>query len=83
MTPSGIRGIVNDAVAVHLADVVIASAFVARWCRVQRAEIVDGLRKRHGSRLDMRRRGVLLGSSSPQSQPPGPGLTLLYHGAQP
>ena len=30
MTPSGIRGVVNDAVAVHLADVVIASAFVVR-----------------------------------------------------
>jgi hypothetical protein len=36
MTPSGTRGVVNDAVAVHFADVVIASAFVARWCRAQR-----------------------------------------------
>jgi hypothetical protein len=43
MTPSGTRGVVNDAVAVHFADVVIAGAFVARWCRTQRVEIVDGL----------------------------------------
>ena len=43
MTPSGIRSVVNDAVAVHFADVVIAGALVARWCRAQRVEIVDGL----------------------------------------
>jgi len=43
MTPSGIRGVVNDAVAVHFADVTMASAFVARWCRAQRVEIADGL----------------------------------------
>jgi hypothetical protein len=43
MTPSSIRGVVNDAVAVHFADVAIASAFVARWCRAQTVEIVDGL----------------------------------------
>jgi hypothetical protein len=43
MTPSGIRGVVNDAVAVYFADVVIASAFVTRWCQAHRVEIVDGL----------------------------------------
>jgi hypothetical protein len=43
MTPSGIRGVVNDAVAVHFADVAIASAFVARWCQAHRVEIADGL----------------------------------------
>ncbi len=42
MTPSGVRGVVNDAVAIHFADVAIASAFVARWCRAQRVEIADG-----------------------------------------
>jgi hypothetical protein len=31
MTPSGLRGVVNDAVAVHFADVAIAGTFVARW----------------------------------------------------
>jgi hypothetical protein len=35
--------VVNDAIALYFADVTIASAFVARWCRVQRVEIVDGL----------------------------------------
>jgi hypothetical protein len=40
--------VVNDAVAVHFADVAIATAFVARWCQGQRVEIVDGLyRMRH------------------------------------
>ena len=43
MTPSGVRGVVNDAVAIHFADVAIAGAFVARWCRAQRVEIADGL----------------------------------------
>ena len=48
MTPSGVRGVVNDAVAIHFADVAIATAFVARWCQGQRVEIVDGLyRMRH------------------------------------
>jgi hypothetical protein len=30
MTPSGMRGVVNDAISIHLADATIASAFVAR-----------------------------------------------------
>jgi hypothetical protein len=30
MTPSGLRGVVNDAAAVYFADAAIASAFVAR-----------------------------------------------------
>ena len=43
MTPSGARGIVNDAIAVYLADATIASAFVARWCAGHKAESADGL----------------------------------------
>jgi hypothetical protein len=43
MTPSGIRTVVNDAVAVYFADAAIASAFVARWCAGHRAETADGL----------------------------------------
>src|SRR4051812_20348462 len=40
MTPSGLRGVVNDAVAVYFA---LATAFVARWCRGQRLpEAVNG-----------------------------------------
>ena len=42
MTPSGLRGILNDAVAVYFCDATLAGAFVARWCRGARADIVDG-----------------------------------------
>jgi hypothetical protein len=31
MTPSGIRGVLNDAVSIYFADAALASAFVARW----------------------------------------------------
>ena len=43
MTPSGIRTVVNDAVAVYFADAAMASAFVARWCAGHKAEAADGL----------------------------------------
>jgi hypothetical protein len=43
MTPSGGRGVLNDAISVHLVDATIASAFVARWCIGYRAEATDGL----------------------------------------
>ena len=43
ITPSGIRGVVNDALAGYFVDVTIAGAFVARWCVAQRVEIVDGV----------------------------------------
>jgi hypothetical protein len=43
MTPSGFRGVINDAIAIFFADVTIANAFVARWCQTQRVEVVDGL----------------------------------------
>jgi len=42
MTPSGLRGVLNDAIAVYFCDAPLASAFVARWCRANRAETVDG-----------------------------------------
>ena len=32
MTPSGVRGVLNDAVSIYFADATLASAFVARWC---------------------------------------------------
>ena len=32
MTPSGMRGVLNDAVSIYFADATLASAFVARWC---------------------------------------------------
>lgn len=32
MTPSGVRGVLNDAVSVYFADAMLAGAFVVRWC---------------------------------------------------
>jgi hypothetical protein len=32
MTPAGIRGVVNDALAIYFADTALASTVVARWC---------------------------------------------------
>jgi hypothetical protein len=42
MTPSGLRGVLNDAVAVYFRDAVLAGAFVARWCRGHQVETVEG-----------------------------------------
>jgi hypothetical protein len=33
MTPSGSRGVLNDAVSIYFSDATLASAFVARWWR--------------------------------------------------
>jgi hypothetical protein len=43
ITASGLRGVVNDAVAVYFADATIASALVARWCAGYRVESADGI----------------------------------------
>ena len=43
MTPSSTRGVVNDALAICFADATLACAFVARWCAMQRVEIVGGV----------------------------------------
>jgi hypothetical protein len=42
-TPSSTRGVMNDVLAVYFLEATIASAFVARWCAMQRVEIVDGV----------------------------------------
>ncbi|HLY46114.1 MAG TPA: hypothetical protein VKQ73_11085 [Stellaceae bacterium] len=42
MAPSGLRGVVNDAVAVYFRDATLAGAFVARWCRGREVEAVQG-----------------------------------------
>ena len=42
MTPSGLRGVVNDAVAVYFRDAMLAGAFVARWCQGSQVETVEG-----------------------------------------
>jgi hypothetical protein len=41
MTPAGLRGAINDAVAVYFLDTT-AAAFVARWCAGSKVDISDG-----------------------------------------
>jgi hypothetical protein len=43
MTPSGIRGVLNDAVSIYFLDATLASAFVARWCARAKAETDGGV----------------------------------------
>jgi len=43
MTPSGTRGVLNDAVSIFFADATLAGAFVARWCAGYRVEISGGV----------------------------------------
>ena len=43
MTPSGTRGVLNDAVSIYFLDPTLASAFVARWCAAPRVETEGGL----------------------------------------
>lgn len=42
MTPAGLRGVVNDALAIYFVDTALASAFVARWCLGYRVETEGG-----------------------------------------
>ena len=42
MTPTGLRGVVNDAVAIYFLNAVSAAAFVGRWCAGSKVEISDG-----------------------------------------
>jgi hypothetical protein len=42
MTPAGLRGVVNDAVAIYFPDTALAGAFVARWCAGQKPETIAG-----------------------------------------
>ena len=43
ITPSGMRGVLNDAISIYFADATLASAFVARWCAVSTAEPTGGV----------------------------------------
>jgi hypothetical protein len=42
MTPSGMRGVINDAISIYFLDATIASAFVARWCAGYKVETAEG-----------------------------------------
>ena len=43
MTPSGMRGVLNDAVSIYFLDATLASAFVARWCAGYKVETAKGV----------------------------------------
>ena len=43
MTPSGMRGVLNDAVSIYFLDATLASAFVARWCAGYKIETSEGV----------------------------------------
>jgi hypothetical protein len=42
MVPAGLRGVVNDAVAIYFRDAALAAAFVSRRCAGSRVEISEG-----------------------------------------
>ena len=43
MTPSGVRGALNDAVSIYFTDATLASAFVARWCAGYKVETAESV----------------------------------------
>jgi len=43
ITPSGMRGVLNDAVSIYFHDATLASAFVARWCAASKVETEGGV----------------------------------------
>src|SRR5262249_39042184 len=43
ITPSGMRGVLNDAVSIYFLEATLASAFVARWCAGSKAEAEGGV----------------------------------------
>jgi hypothetical protein len=43
MTPSGTRGVLNDAVSIYFLDPALAGAFVARWCSASKIETKGGV----------------------------------------
>jgi hypothetical protein len=43
ITPSGTRGVLNDALSISFTDAALASAFVARWCLAAKVEIAGGV----------------------------------------
>ena len=51
MTPSGMRGVLSDAISIYFADATLVSAFVARWCAGHKVETADGVFRGSTSRL--------------------------------
>jgi hypothetical protein len=42
MTPAGLRGVENDALAIYFLDIVLANTFVTRWCMGYCVETIEG-----------------------------------------
>jgi len=42
MTPSGMRGVLNDSLSIYFFDPALAGAFVARWCISFKVEAAEG-----------------------------------------
>ena len=45
IAPASIRGTAQDALGIYFLDAALATAFVARWCVAQRAEMTGGVFK--------------------------------------
>ena len=43
MIPSGVRGVLNDAVSIYFLDATLVGAFLARWCAGPRIEAGGGV----------------------------------------
>jgi hypothetical protein len=43
LTPSGVRGVLNDAISIYFADAMLATAFVARWCIGSKTKTMGGV----------------------------------------
>jgi hypothetical protein len=43
MTPSGTRGVLNDALSIYFADAALSNAFVARWCARRQGGAAGGV----------------------------------------
>jgi hypothetical protein len=43
MSPSGTRGVLNDAISLYFAHATLASPFVARWCVGSKLETAGGV----------------------------------------
>ena len=43
ITPSGVRGVLDDAISIYFGEATLASAFVARWCQGSKAETAGGV----------------------------------------
>ena len=75
MTPSGMRGVLNDAVSIFFLDATLAGGFVARWCAGSKIETTGACSK--CARMSRRRglgRGFIKRRKDPTTGPVSTGL---------